>query len=157
VVKQTLSRLLCSYRDISCRCGLKERATHLSRNSWNRKERVSPVTSTTLGTSKRAPPALLPTLEPTTSSSGKPSTSLFAPALSEGGARGREEERYWERLGAPASLEGVGAASDCSAASSSEDMATLDLTRVLVCEGVVDEGVDLTAGKTRRFGRAAPC
>lgn len=64
------------------------------------------------------------TRAPTTSSSGKPSTSLFAPALSDGGPRGRaEDDRTFGALRAfPASLEGVGAASECRMASSSDDM-----------------------------------
>ena len=99
---------------------------HLSRNSWNRSASVSPVTSTTLGISVRGPFTLRPgALEPTTSSSGKPSPSLWAAALSEGGARGRtEEERICcERRGLPASLDGVGAASECRTASRRDDMA----------------------------------
>ena len=59
-----------------------------------------------------------------TRASGKPSASLFAPLLSEGGPRGRaEEERICcERRGLPASLEGVGAASELRTASSRDDM-----------------------------------
>jgi hypothetical protein len=61
---------------------------------------------------------------PTTSSSGKASTSLFAPALSEGGPRGlAEDERICcERLKLPASLDGVGAASELRTASSKDDI-----------------------------------
>jgi hypothetical protein len=101
------------------------RSTCVSRNSWNRSDSVSPVTSTTLGTSVRGMLARRPgILAPTTSSSGKPSTSLFAPLLSEGGPRGlADEERIrGVRPGMPASLEGVGAASELRTASSREDM-----------------------------------
>jgi hypothetical protein len=61
---------------------------------------------------------------PTTSSSANPSPSLFAPALSDGGPRGRaEDERICcGRLKLPASLEGVGAASELRTASSRDDM-----------------------------------
>jgi hypothetical protein len=64
------------------------------------------------------------TRAPIISSSGSPSTSLFAPALSEGGPRGlADEDRICGvRASLPYALEGVGAASEFSARSSKEDM-----------------------------------
>jgi hypothetical protein len=79
-----------------------------------------------LGISVRGAFVRLPgTRAPIISSSGSPSTSLFAPALSEGGPRGlAEEDRICDRLALPTSLEaeGVGAASELRARSSREDI-----------------------------------
>lgn len=104
------------------------------------------------------PLALLPgTLAPTTSSSANPSISLFAPALSEGGPRGRaEEERIrCNRCALPMSLEGVGATSELRTASKSDDMLGEGILCCLV--GVVfamraDEGgvSEIQEGGTRR-------
>lgn len=78
---------------------LLEGLVYVSRNSSNLCDKVSPVTSTTRGISCRGPAErrTVPRA-PTTSSSGKPSISLFAPALSDGGPRGREGERFCGRL-----------------------------------------------------------
>jgi hypothetical protein len=96
---------------------------------------------------------------PTTSSSGNPSISLFAPALSEGGPRGlAEDERMCcDSLALPASLEGVGAASELRTASSKDDMMCLwRLCLVLFVAGSGIEAGVLARGSvnTRNAGRA---
>ena len=67
---------------------------YFSKNVSNTPTSASPNRSTTLGTSPGGPRGrgTVP-LTPTTSSSWKPSISLGAPALSEGGPRGLEDER----------------------------------------------------------------
>lgn len=129
---------------------------YLSRNSWKRSDSVSPVTSTTFGTSVLGPFALLlGTLAPTTSSSANPSMSLFAPALSEGGARGREEERTrCDRFSLPISLEGVGAASELRTASKREDMVGGMSLYAIV--GWRQVGLKIWRGETRRAQHAKP-
>ena len=98
---------------------------------------VSAVVSTTRGTS------LLPGMlfrrslcRPTTSSSGKPSISLCIPGvLTDGGPRGRDEERFCRRRADGASLRcSSGAASERMAASAIEDIVAACVCVCLVCD-----------------------
>jgi hypothetical protein len=118
--------LLCSYPLVSKPASpFGHGEAHFSRNSWKRSESVSPVTSTTFGMSVRGAFVRLPgTRAPMISSSGSPSISLFAPALSEGGPRGLADEDRISgvRASLPMALEGVGAASELSARSRRDDM-----------------------------------
>ena len=125
LVELTKMDLLYNYGKVSTNWQLVWYDPHFSKNSWKRCERVSPVTSTTFGISARGALLRLPgTRFPTTSLSGYPSASLFAPALSDGGPRGlADDDRICDRLGLPTSLDGVGAASEFRTASRREDIA----------------------------------
>ena len=111
-----------------------------SRNLSNCMPRVSAVVSTTRGTS-RLPGALLRRirLRPTTSSSGKPSISLCIPGvLTEGGARGRDDERACRLRAEGASLRGSsGALSERRTASTMDDIVELWLCFCVSCEGEI--------------------
>ncbi len=116
--------LPCSCKGVSISRGFECGRAHFSRNSWKRRDKVSPVTSTTLGISVRGTLARLPGARAPMTSSSANSTSLFAPALSEGGPRGlAEEDRICcDRRGLPTSLDGVGAASELRTASRRDDI-----------------------------------